>query len=186
MHRQQSGRARATRETLYQLGNSLEAANDGTLDLMKATADLAFAPSGEAWKWLLTQGASTREVNGTTIATGGMASAVARGIGFLGELAQGRSVSDAAERSATNAVTLGSGLIVSATEIEACGRHEAHELGHVEQAKHFGPFYLLAYLATITGSHDSHPAEINANRQAGLNSDGSAPKGWKNPWVGCK
>jgi len=186
----------ATRETLYQrhqttsktrtLGNSLEAANDGALDLMKASTDIVSTPMGEYFKWLLTLGASTREVRGTTIATGGLGGALARGIGFVGELAQGKSLGDALQDSQFNAVTFGSGLIASTNEIKACSSHEAHELGHVEQAKYLGPAYLFAYLLTMTGSHDSHPAELNANRQAGLDEHGRARGDWKNPWPGCR
>ncbi len=44
----------------------------------------------------------------------------------------------------------------------------------------------LAYRLTMMGSPGPHPAELNANRQAGLDEHGRAPEEWNNPWPGCR
>ncbi len=88
-------------------------------------------------------------------------------------------------------VTFGSDLIVSSGEIKKGSPLLAHELGHVNQARQLGLFYLPAYVAAIPGTiyehgfnfHDFHPAEENANARAGLLPNGLPPPGWEYPWL---
>jgi RHS repeat-associated protein len=89
-----------------------------------------------------------------------------------------------------NTVTFGSYLIASTGDVPTGSALLAHELGHVNQARQLGGWYLPAYVLAIPGTvllhgldwHDYHPAEENANERAHLNHDQSAPENWQYPW----